>query len=323
MSNIKMQNQKISVVTPTLHRPEQIRELLLNLADQTCLPYELIVVDGAPDSSETKNVIESAILQQPYQIKYVRHGGGTAIQRNVGIDCAQGNFIAFIDDDIRLASSFFETIISVFHNDQKGDTGGVVGYITNQSGDINSNRRWQLMKRLHLFSIYEPGRYDYQAGYPINRYLQAPYTGTKIMDFLSSNCAVWRREVFTKGLRFSEFFKDYGVLEDAHFSLRAGKEWKLLECGDAKCQHFHASGGRSSPRIVAQKTAINYRYVFMDIVPHRTLKQDLRFWLVQFFYLLQFSFHALRYPSKNSWLTVLGKVEGIFQAMRMKPQGRQ
>ena len=44
---------------------------------------------------------------------------------------------------------------------------------------------------------------------------------------MSTSCAVWRREIVVdSGLRFDPFFRDFGVLEDAHFSLRARrKKW--------------------------------------------------------------------------------------------------
>ena len=77
--------------------------------------------------------------------------------------------------------------------------------------------------RLGIYSNFEPGKFDYKTGYPINVNLQPPFTGTREVDFMTTACAVWRREVLDDGFRFDEFFKNYGVLEDAHFSLRAGK----------------------------------------------------------------------------------------------------
>ena len=39
---------------------------------------------------------------------------------------------------------------------------------------------------------------------------------------MGSGCAVWLKEVFLNGLRFSKYFTGYGT-EDAHFALRVGK----------------------------------------------------------------------------------------------------
>lgn len=308
------------MVTPTLERSGEVAELLKNLAQQTILPFELILVDGAP---HTEIRTEELVIQQtknlPYVVHYIRHGGGTAIQRNVGIEKALGDFIAFVDDDIRLEADFFSRILEIFNKDHERKVGGVIGYITNQYLDLKKSRRWQWLRRLKLLTTYEPGRFDFNSGYPINRYLQPPFVGVKEVDFMSTNCAVWRRVVIDSGLRFDEFFTGYGVLEDAHFALRAGKHWKLLECGSACCIHLRSKSGRENPRQIMRKTAINHRYVFIDIVPQRTWVQEFRFWRVQLFDLVSLLIAASGSPQRAHWLMVVGKIEGILSAWNLKP----
>src|SRR5438067_1209813 len=85
---------RISVVTPTLRRPQEVAKLLQNLAGQSLRPFEFILVDGAPPGEEeTRAVAETEFENLPFRCRYIRHGGGTAIQRNVGIEAAQGDFI--------------------------------------------------------------------------------------------------------------------------------------------------------------------------------------------------------------------------------------
>lgn len=314
---------RISIITPTFRRPHEVDGLLANLCGQIVLPIELILIDGTPDDDqETQKVVHQLKEILPFKLTYIRRGGGTAIQRNVGIDQAEGDFIAFLDDDIRLEEDFFAAIIAVFEKDVGMEVGGVVGYIINQYLDPNTSPRWRWYKRLKLFTTYEPGRYDFETGYPINRYLQAPHNSLKSLDFMGSGCTVWRKQVFGNGLRFADYFRDYGVLEDAHLALRAGRDWKLLECGSARCTHLKSPGGRDNHRLVAQRTATNYRYVFIDIVPERTICQEFRFWRVQFIDLLRFFLAAIRTPKKSSWLVVLGKIEGILIALRMWDVGK-
>jgi hypothetical protein len=135
---------------------------------------------------------------------------------------------------------------------------------------------------------------------------------------MGAGCVVWRKAVFEAGYRFQPFFWGHGVLEDVHLALRVRKNWKLLESGDARCVHLHSKYGRESPRITSAKTAINYRFVFIDIVPSRSYKQELRFWYVQILQLMIFLAAALRRPQKNEWLWVIGKVQGIFKAIKLK-----
>lgn len=312
---------RISVVTPTFRRPGEIAPLLENLANQVSLPLELILVDGADDQDhQTEQVVRERAESAPFRVKYVRHGGGTAIQRNVGIEVAEGDFLAFIDDDIRLEPDFFKIMLEIYSRPGMEDVGGIAGYITNQYFDESITPRWRLYRRLRMFTTFEPGRYDFQSGYPINRYMQPPHEGIRPIDFMGTNCAVWRRQVLDDGLRFSEFFKDYGVLEDAHFALKAGRNWRILECGKARCQHLHAAGGRVDARKLAYKTAVNYRFVFVDIVRDRTWRNEFRFWRVQTFDLGRLVFRGLQTWKRDHWLSVLGKLEGMARAVRVRPE---
>jgi hypothetical protein len=112
---------------------------------------------------------------------------------------------------------------------------------------------------------------------------------------------------------------DYGVVEDAHLALSARREgWRILEAGRARCMHMHSPRGRVSRRSVARKTAVNYRFVFVDIVPNRTLRQEMRFWRVQLVDLLRQTVWAMRRGGKTDWAAALGKIEGIVAATRVR-----
>lgn len=314
--------ETISVVTPTLSRPAEVGELLENLNRQTVLPLEIVLVDAAPpEDNRTLDVVQAALPNLRYPLVYIRKGGGTAIQRNIGIEEAKGQFIAFIDDDIRLEPDYFERMLEAYRTDTGRRIGGMAGYISNQFLDPEKSPRWRWYRRLRLFSTYEPGRYDYQTGYPINRYLYPPHDGVREIDFMGSNCGLWRREVLDEGLRFHEFFRDYGMLEDAHFALRAKRTWKLVENGRARCLHLHAPGGRQKARKIGFKTAVNYRFVFIDIVPDRSWKQNFRFWLVQAVELFRMFAFAVRSRDGTDWEGVAGKAAGIVAAWKLKPNG--
>jgi glycosyltransferase involved in cell wall biosynthesis len=303
---------KISVVTPTLRRPGEVGDLLNNLSQQRLLPYEVILVDGAPDGEDdTKTIATRAFKQMPFAGQYLRHGGGTAIQRNVGIEQARGDLIALIDDDIRLEPNFLEVMADVYARDRKRDIGGVVGYRTNEHFAIHSRMRWRWYRRLWLLTTYEPGRYDYETGYPINANLQPPFQGTREVDFMTTACAVWRREVFGNGLSFDPFFRGYGMLEDAHFALRAKKKWRLLQCGDAKCQHLGSPNGRPDRKKIGYMCVVNYYYVFRDVAGPLTFGKRVRFWRYQAFEWFRMLASALRRGKKSDFQELVGRLGGV------------
>lgn len=313
-----MRRDSISIVTPTLRRPEEVKDLLGNLSLQTVLPTEVVLVDGAPQGENaTDKVIDQIENDFPFEIKYIRHEGGTAIQRNIGVDNAAGDFIAFVDDDVRLEPAFLEKILAVFHSDRERRVGGVVGYRTNEHFTIEESQRWRWYKRLRLLTLYEPGRYDFATGYPINNNLQPPFTGTRPVDFMTTACAVWRREVFSTGLRFDPFFRDFGVLEDAHFSLRAGRQWMLLQSGDARCEEMHSPNGRVDRRRVGYKSVVNYYFVFQNIAGPLRLSQKYRFWRYQMFEAFRVAASAVRRGNAGDMSDLIGRLQGasrvIFQ----------
>lgn len=311
----------VSVVTPTFRRPGEVRELLLNLAEQAHLPFELILVDCAPDEErETEMLVRETAPSLPFPCRYLRSERGTALQRNRGIDEARGAFIAFIDDDIRLEPDFFQAMLGAFARDAERKVGGIVGYRTNEHFKADRGGRWKWYRRLGLLTTYEPGRYDFQSGYPINANMQPPFSGVRKVDFMTTSCAVWRREVLDSGHRFDLFFADYGMLEDAHFALRAGQQWELWQCGDARCRHLHSMGGRVDGRKIGYKCVVNYYYVFRDIVRPLTWRHKLRFWRYQLVELFRLAASALRRRRRSDVMEVLGRVEGFLAAMRGLPR---
>lgn len=306
-----MVESTVSIVTPTFRRTEEVRGLLENISKQSVLPVEVILIDGATESEDsTETVVRNTLTHYPFKIKYIRSNGGTAIQRNRGIDAAQGEFIAFVDDDVRLAPEFLRNVLDVLQNDENKKVGGVVGHRSNEYFDSNNSERWRWYRKLGLLKVFEPGRYDFESGYPINNSMQPPFSGTRSVDFMTTACAVWRREVLDSGLRFDPFFRDYGVLEDAHFSLRAGRIWNLLQCGDAHCEELRSPNGRVSRRRIGYKSVANYYYVFRDISGPLTLRQQYRFWRFQGFEIFRVGMSALRRQRWNDFMEVIGRFQG-------------
>jgi glycosyltransferase involved in cell wall biosynthesis len=307
----------ISVVTPTYQRPSEVSGLLENLSRQTILPDEVILVDGgSTEENETQSVVEKLLDKLPFSVRYLRQQGGTAVQRNYGIDRASGKFIALVDDDVRLDKNFFREILRAFGGDAQNNIGGVVGYRTNQHFQIENSKRWNWYKRLGLLNTFEPGRYDFECGYPINNNLQPPFEGVRAVDFMTTACAVWRSEVFDTGLRFDPFFSDYGVLEDAHFSLNAGRKWELLQCGDALCIELRSPNGRASRRRIGYKSVVNYYYVFHSASAPLSLAKKYRFWKFQAFEFIRISLSAVRRFRWGDVQDAIGRTEGVFALIR-------
>lgn len=86
----------ISVIVPTYNRASTIKKSLDSVLNQTFRDLELIVIDdGSTDN--TKDIIDS---YTDTRIKYVyQKNAGACVARNLGINCANGELIAFQDSD--------------------------------------------------------------------------------------------------------------------------------------------------------------------------------------------------------------------------------
>jgi GT2 family glycosyltransferase len=85
----------VSVVVCTRDRPEQLKRCLASLQHLSQSPTEIIVVDNAPRSDITRQIVS----EFP-GTRYIREPRpGLDVARNRGIETASGEIIAFTDDD--------------------------------------------------------------------------------------------------------------------------------------------------------------------------------------------------------------------------------
>jgi glycosyltransferase involved in cell wall biosynthesis len=91
----------VSVVIPTRNRCARLLNAIASVRAQTGVAVEIIVVDDA-SGDDTPRALSVLCREEP-RLRYVRNefplGGGGA--RNAGAALAQGEFVAFLDDDDR------------------------------------------------------------------------------------------------------------------------------------------------------------------------------------------------------------------------------
>lgn len=88
---------KISVVVTTYNRPDCLLEALEGVKNQICSQHEVIIINDNSSCSydSVMSVIES--LNAKYYRPNVSYGANKA--RNLGVEYASGNVVAFLDDD--------------------------------------------------------------------------------------------------------------------------------------------------------------------------------------------------------------------------------
>ncbi|MBV8881224.1 MAG: glycosyltransferase family 2 protein [Planctomycetaceae bacterium] len=215
---------RISVVLPTLERPEAIYNLLRHLEHQTVAPFEIVVIDQSAG-------VDARVAAYAAEHPLVRHHRipvkGLPNARNVGVARSRGDVVVFLDDD-----SIPHADLVRFHAEAYADptVAGVGGQVR--------------------------GGYDAADG-AIGTFRESD--GRVVRNFgASRRCAVdhlpggnmsFRREVFEKVGGFDLRFGGSAIGEETDFCLRARRAgFRFVFEPRASLEHLHLpTGGCRAP----------------------------------------------------------------------------
>ena len=104
----------VSIIIPTHNRPERIAACLQSLLALEYPCYEIIIVDNAPGTSDTADLIQRT-YQDGNQVRYIREDRpGPSFARNAGIMAARGALLAFVDDDVVVDAHWLTELVRAF-----------------------------------------------------------------------------------------------------------------------------------------------------------------------------------------------------------------
>ncbi|MBA4147190.1 MAG: glycosyltransferase family 2 protein [Verrucomicrobia bacterium] len=311
-----------ALIVPTFRRPAEMVRLLGVVAMLEDAPGEFLVIDGSPDDAVDRAIQDWAKDKElPFNLVYVRSPAGLTRQRNVGIDACTREFIFFLDDDCLPEPGYFESIHGVFVADTKGEVGAVRGFLTN---GINKPKTllWRLRHALRIVPQGAPGQYHH-CGSSGTWDMVQPFSGNRPVDLLSGGAAAYRREVFLKH-RFSEFFYGYAQGEDMEMSLRIGKEWKLLVCGDARVDHHHADSGRPAGIARGQMAVRNRYFIWRRHSPDPGAKNQFLFWMDHVLMTAYYTASFLVRPWRPYYLGfATGTTKGLIECLVSPPRHQE
>lgn len=114
----QLENQcpKVSVIIPVYNAQDFLDDTIKSVLNQTFKDFELLLVDdGSKDCSP--EICDKYAVKDPRVKVFHKPNGGVSSARNLGLDNAKGEFIAFADNDDRMFPEFLETM-----------TGNIAGY---------------------------------------------------------------------------------------------------------------------------------------------------------------------------------------------------
>jgi GT2 family glycosyltransferase len=261
------ENPVISVIVPTIGRPESLRRLLESLAAQTRKVDEVIVADGS-NNDETCKVVDDCrwrVLELGVR-RVVVHPPNAVRQRQAAIAAASGEFMLLLDDDVVLEADCVEQMIRLLLRDP-----GIVGVFA----DFN-NQSWPLPT--HVWRVYlryvlrmNEGSWQGRVVGPLLRFGYNPTPKEPMpMEWLGTCNTMIRRAAYDEAGGFSNFFLHRCTMnEDVDLGLKLSKLGQILFCPAARMAHFHAPGGRVSPMNMAEDDLYN-RYLVIRCTQGRS-----------------------------------------------------
>ena len=129
---------KISLIMATLGRIDEIKVFLDSLEIQDYRNFELIVVDQN-DENVLKDIIDS--YKEKFYINHIRiKEKGLSLARNIGINNASGEIIAFPDDDCAYSKGILSFVNGFFTNND--NFGFVTFKLRDEEKNVDSNLKW-------------------------------------------------------------------------------------------------------------------------------------------------------------------------------------
>lgn len=175
---------KFSIIIPVYNRPEEMKELLDSLSNQTYKDFELVVVE---DGSSIKSDFLCKEYSSKINISYFyKENAGPSIARNYGISKAKGNYFLFFDSDCIIPNNYMETIhnelksnftdcyggpdgaMSNFSNFQKAISYSMTSFFT--TGGIRGGKKQLDKFHPRSFNLgFSKAVYDNTGGFPITK----------------------------------------------------------------------------------------------------------------------------------------------------------
>jgi glycosyltransferase involved in cell wall biosynthesis len=277
---------RFSVVIPTLGRPGPLRETLVSVLECDPPPDEVIVVDADPEHSAL-----AAVQGLGDAVRVLDSRRGSTVQRNVGIDQANGDVVVFLDDDVEVDRGLFAGLAETYRDATiVGATGRIIEPDLNRAGGSDSGWRRLVLRA-------PEGKFT-RAGYP--RRL------TKLddeadLEFMQGCFMSARRELAAQ-VRFDEELADYALAEDEDFSYRLSRHGRLRYVPELRVVHkllgFVSQDSRQFGRLVIRNRSYLFRKNFPQTARSRAEFGALVFVLIA---------HRL---VNREWRGALGLVEG-------------
>jgi GT2 family glycosyltransferase len=284
---------KVSVVIVNWNGAHHLRICLPSLRAQTCGPLEIIVVDNQSSDDSEQVAREFHAKWLPLQ-----QNVGLAPALNRGAAIATGDWLLFVNNDMRFDPGFVAALLAPMKTDDQIFATDAMQW--NWEGTARAHQAARLVTERKDPSWPElvPGLYFYQE--------EAPHNSPVFMG--SAACMLVRRRFFDQLSGFDARLP-LGY-EDAEICWRAWlRGWKTIYVPTAVCWHRVGSSGRS-----LEGMRMNFRGIIRGRLLLSTkllpIRYALRTWLISFLG-LAYDLRPNRWVYAKDRLRVLAQTGGL------------
>jgi glycosyltransferase involved in cell wall biosynthesis len=143
-----MKNILVSIIIPTYNRTTELFRAVKSVCHQTYENIEIIIVDDNFGNEKLREEISCRLIGLDTRINIINNTErlGGALSRNVGINIAQGEYIAFLDDDDECIADRIEKQLKLFFSSSIDKLGLVYcfGKIIYPNGIIENEMTYQV-----------------------------------------------------------------------------------------------------------------------------------------------------------------------------------
>jgi GT2 family glycosyltransferase len=311
--------EPVSVIVPTIGRPESLARLLGSLAAQTVRLLEIIIADGS-DTDETRHLTnDSRWIAAGLRVQRVPVKPPNAVrQREAAIRSSHGEFLLLLDDDVVLEPDCVQQMLVLLR--AKPDVVAITADFNNQSWS-QPTRFWQCYLS-HVLGL-PAGAWQGRVIGPLLRFGYNPVPDRpQPMQWLGAGNSMVRRSAYLAAGGFSEFFLHRCTSnEDVDLGIKLSRIGTILLCPAARMAHHHAAGGRVSQTVAAEDDLFN-RFLVLRCTMGRSSARS--FGLVWLYFFVEtmsnllgcarrLDFHGF-FPRLGGRLRALGRI--LIPAMR-------
>lgn len=143
---MKIINELVSIIMPAFNCEKYVAESIESVLKQTYTNWEMIIVNDK-SSDNTKKIIEMYEKSES-RIKLINleKNQGAAVARNIALEEAKGQYIAFLDSDDRWKNKKLEKQLNFMKNNKYGFTFTEYEYILDENN--NKNKIFRVISEL-------------------------------------------------------------------------------------------------------------------------------------------------------------------------------